>query len=69
MKILCIVYTSINGLAPSCLTEMSSGLPDKCKRGVCNTKADLEISCVNLATVKNASLTNVQQCGIICVRI
>ena len=43
MKTLCMVYTSLNGLAPRCLTEISSGLLDKCKRGKCNTKTDLEL--------------------------
>ena len=39
-----MVYKSINGLAPSYLTEVSSWLSDTCERVLSNTKTDLEIS-------------------------
>ena len=43
METLSMVYKSINDLAPTYLTKMSSRLSDTCKRELRNTRSDLEI--------------------------
>ena len=43
METLCMVYKSINDLAPTYLAEMFSKLSDTCKRALRNTRSDLEI--------------------------
>ena len=43
METLSMVYKSINDLAPTYLTEMSSRLSDRSKRELRNTRSDLEI--------------------------
>ena len=60
-----MVYKSINDLASTYLTEMFSRLSDTCKRGLRNTRSDLEIPMQNLQMAKNASHIKARQCGIV----
>ena len=67
IETLCMVYKSIGGVAPS--QKCSLGSLINARENYAILKLISKFVCVNLHTVKNASHTKVQQCGIVCICI